>query len=142
MGGAVGAVGTAQVFEIGEELATDDLLHACVATVTVAGQAPELDQSRRYVRRAPRCSAHRSRRRSNSPGWVDNESLGFSNLVQASLESPKTERWLLIDYGTEGGYIFGPVEIGEMTITAGVNAGLAYSGSGMFTEMPTYSWAL
>ena len=40
MGGALGAVGHVQVFEVGEVVA-DDLLHACVATVTVAGQAPD-----------------------------------------------------------------------------------------------------
>jgi hypothetical protein len=75
-------------------------------------------------------------------GWVDQDSAGFKNLIQASLESPKTTRYMLIDFGTAGGYIFGPVEIGAISVTAGVNAGLAFSGSGVFTEVPTYSWAL
>jgi hypothetical protein len=75
-------------------------------------------------------------------GFVDAESPGFRNLMQASLESPKTPRWMLIDYTTGGGYIFGPVEIAEVTITAQTAQGLQFSGSGVFTEMPTYSWAL
>jgi hypothetical protein len=141
MGGAVGAVGTATVYELAEEPGDGDLLHACVATITVAGQAPDslsLDDmcSSTTVLGTPKPPTFQF------TGWVDAESEGFANLVQASLESPKQERWLLIDYGTEGGYIFGPVEIGEMSITAGVNAGLAFSGSGVFKEMPTYSWAV
>ena len=139
MGGAVGAVGTAQIFELTEPDA--DLMHACVATVTVAGQAPDtlnLDDM---------CSSTSLLGTAKPPtfqftGWVDKDAEGFKNLVQASLENPKTERFLLIDYGAEGGYIYGPVQIGEISITAGVNAGLAFSGSGVFTEVPTYSWAL
>ena len=75
-------------------------------------------------------------------GFVDKDSLGFKNLMQASLESPKTERWMLVDYTVGGGYIFGPVEIGEVTVTAQTAQGLQFSGTGVFKEMPTYSWAL
>jgi hypothetical protein len=75
-------------------------------------------------------------------GFINKESAGLSNLFQASLEDPKQNRWLLIDYTEDGGYIFGPVQIGEMTVTAGVGQGLQFSGSGVFTEVPTYSWAL
>jgi hypothetical protein len=55
---------------------------------------------------------------------------------------PKPTVAILIDFGSGGGYIAGPGQIGEITITAGVNAGLQFSGTGVFTEVPTYSWAL
>jgi len=121
----------------------NDLLCACVATVTVAGQAPDslnLDDmcTSTTVLGAPKPPTLQF------TGWVDKDAPGFQNLIEASLESPKPSppRNLLIDFGTAGGWIFGPVEIGEISITAGVNAGLAFSGSGVFTAMPTYSWAI
>jgi hypothetical protein len=137
--GAVGAVGTAATFHPTDS--GDGLLEACMATITINGQAPDalnLDDmcSSTTVLGAPKPPTF------TFTGWVDKESEGFGNLIQASLESPKTERYALIDFGPDGGYIFGPVEIGEVSVTAGVNAGLAFSGSGVFTEMPTYSWAL
>jgi hypothetical protein len=121
----------------------NDLLCACVATVTIAGQAPDslaLDDmcTSTHVLGAPKPPTFQF------SGWVDKDAPGFQNLIEASLESPKPAppRNLLIDFGTAGGYIFGPVEVGEISITAGVNAGLAFSGSGVFTAIPTYSWAI
>jgi len=137
------AAGTGTVYNLTEVASSGDgdLLEACMATITVAGQAPDslnLDDmcSSTVVLGAPKPPTFQF------TGWIDNESDGFKNLVQASLESPKTERYMLIDYGDAGGWIFGQVEIGEITVTAGVNAGLSFSGSGVFKELPTYSWAL
>jgi hypothetical protein len=128
--------GTYQPFIVGE-----DLIHACVAQVTVTGQAPD------SISMDDMCGTSTVLGDAKPPtftftGWVDKESLGFRNLMQASLESPKQPRYLLIDYGEPAGYIFGPVEVGEITITAATSAGLQFSGSGVFTEVPTYSWAL
>jgi hypothetical protein len=138
---AVAAVGTAQFFHSSDVADAGSLLCACFATITVNGQAPDtlnLDDM---------CTATTVLGSPKPPtfsftGWVDKDSPGFQNLIQASLENPKTLRYALFDFGTAGGYIFGPVEIGEVSVTAGVNAGLAFSGSGVFTEVPTYSWAL
>jgi hypothetical protein len=128
--------GTYQPFVVGE-----DLIHACVAQITVTGQAPD------SISMDDMCGTSTVLGDSKPPtftftGWVDKDSAGFRNLMQASLESPKQARYLLIDYGEPAGYIFGPVEIGEITITAATSAGLQFSGSGVFTEVPTYSWAL
>lgn len=128
--------GTYQPFVLGT-----DLIHACVAQVTVTGQAPD------SISMDDMCGTATVLGDSKPPtftftGWVDKDSPGFKNIMQASLESPKQARYLLIDYGEPGGYIFGPVEIGEITITAATSAGLQFSGSGVFTEVPTYSWAL
>lgn len=128
--------GTYQPFVIGE-----DLIHACVAQVTVTGQAPD------SISLDDMCGTSTVLGDAKPPtftftGWVDKEAAGFRNIMQASIESPKGPRYLLIDYGDPAGYIFGPVEIGEITITAATGAGLQFSGSGVFTEMPTYSWAL
>jgi hypothetical protein len=130
--------GTFQAFSIATG---GDLISACMANVTVTGVAPDsiaLDDmcGNATVLGDPKPPTF------TFSGFVDNSSAGFRNLVQASLESPKATRYLLIDYGADVGYIFGQVEIGEMTITAAVNAGLQFSGSGIFTEIPTYSWAL
>jgi hypothetical protein len=128
--------GTYQPFIVG-----DDLVHACVAQVTVTGQAPD------SISMDDMCGTSTVLGDAKPPaftftGWVDKDSAGFKNIMQASLESPKQPRVLLIDYGEPAGYIFGPVEIGEITITAATSAGLQFSGSGVFTEVPTYSWAL
>lgn len=129
------AAGSGQVF------AGADLVHACMANITVTGQAPD------SINLDDMCSTSTVLGDPKPPtftftGFVDNESPGFKNLVRASNESPKLERWLLIDYGEPVGYVFGPAEIGELTITAAVGGGLQFSGSGVFTEVPTYSWAL
>jgi hypothetical protein len=142
--GAAVASGAGKVVQLWEVSDTDpaaDLLCACLATVTIAGQEPDalnLDDmcTSTTVLGTPKPPTFQF------TGWVDQDSAGFKNLIQASLESPKTTRYMLIDFGTAGGYIFGPVEIGAISVTAGVNAGLAFSGSGVFTEVPTYSWAL
>ncbi|MFL6051585.1 MAG: hypothetical protein ACJ72W_01525 [Actinoallomurus sp.] len=133
---AVGAKGTYQAFDD-----TSNLISACLANITVSGQAPD------SINMDDMCGTATVLGDPKPPsftyqGFVDNESAGFKNLVRASLESPKSPRVLLIDYGDAVGYIFGPAEIGEMTVTAAVGGGLQFSGSGIFTEVPTYSWAL
>ncbi len=120
---------------------TEAMLSACMAQITVAGQAPDsidLDDM---------CGTETILGDAKPPtftfsGFVDKESTGFENLVEASVTTPKPTVWALFDFGTDAGYIFGQAQIGEMTITAGVKAGLQFSGAGVFTELPTYSWAL
>jgi len=120
---------------------SDAMLEACMAQITVAGQAPDsivLDDM---------CSTTTILGDNKPPtftfsGFVDQESPGFENLIEASIATPKPTVGVLIDFGADGGYIAGPGQIGEMTVTAGVGAGLQFSGSGVFTEVPTYSWAL
>jgi hypothetical protein len=117
------------------------LLEACMATITVTGVPPD------SIALDDMCDSTTVQGSPKPPtftfnGFINKESAGLSNLFQASLEDPKQNRWLLIDYTEDGGYIFGPVQIGEMTVTAGVGQGLQFSGSGVFTEVPTYSWAL
>ena len=106
------------------------------------GRAARLDPDGRYVRQRYRARLAEKPPTFTYTGFVDKDSLGFKNLMQASLESPKTERWMLVDYTVGGGYIFGPVEIGEVTVTAQTAQELQFSGTGVFKEMPTYSWAL
>jgi len=117
------------------------LLEVCLVNITVAGVAPD------SIAMDDMCGSTTVLGSPKPPtftfsGFVDKQSPGFRNLMQASLESPKTPRWMLIDYTVGGGYIFGPVEIAEVTITAQTAQGLQFSGSGVFTEQPTYSWAL
>ena len=132
------ATGTAQIWT---KAGLTGLEEVCLVNITVAGVAPDsiaMDDmcGSTTVLGSPKPPTF------NVTGFVDAESPGFRNLMQASLESPKTPRWMLIDYTTGGGYIFGPVEIAEVTITAQTAQGLQFSGSGVYTEMPTYSWAL
>jgi hypothetical protein len=132
------AAGTAQIFQKAGDLA---LLEVCMVTITVAGVPPD------SIAMDDMCGSTTVLGSPKPPtftfaGFVDKDSPGFKNLLQASLENPKTERWMLIDYTVGGGYIFGPVEIAEVTITAQTAQGLQFSGSGVFTAMPTYSWAL
>jgi len=135
---AVGAVGTVQIFQKAGTLA---LLEVCMVTITIAGVPPD------SIAMDDMCGSTTVLGSPKPPtfsytGFVDKDLPGFKNLMQASLESPKQLRYMLIDYSAGGGYIFGPVEIGEITITAQTAQGLQFSGSGVFTEMPTYSWAL
>jgi hypothetical protein len=135
---AVGVGGTVQIFQKAGDLA---LLEVCMVSITVAGVPPD------SIQMDDMCGSETVLGSPKPPtfsysGFVDKDSLGFKNLMQASIESPKTERWMLIDYTVGGGYIFGPVEIGEVTITAQTAQGLQFSGTGVFKEMPTYSWAL
>jgi hypothetical protein len=132
------AAGTAQIFQKAGDLA---LLEVCMVSITVAGVPPD------SIQMDDMCGSETVLGSPKPPtfsftGFVDKDSPGFKNLMQASLESPKTERWMLVDYTVGGGYIFGPVEIGEITITAQTAQGLQFSGTGVFKEMPTYSWAL
>jgi hypothetical protein len=124
-----------------QKAGTNALLHACMAQITVTGQAPD------SINLDDMCSATTILGDNKPPaftfsGFVDQQSPGFENLVEASIATPKPTVAVLIDFGTDGGYIAGPGQIGEITITAGVNQGLQFSGSGVFTEVPTYSWAL
>ncbi|HXD04885.1 MAG TPA: hypothetical protein VN680_02470 [Burkholderiaceae bacterium] len=132
------AAGTVQIFQKAGDLA---LLEVCMVTITVAGVPPDA------IQMDDMCGSTTVLGSPKPPtftftGFVDKDSPGFANLMQASLESPKTLRYMLVDYTVGGGYIFGPVEIGEITITAQTAQGLQFSGTGVFTEMPTYSWAL
>lgn len=134
-GATAASAGTYQVYS------DANLIHACMVNITVTGQAPD------SIALDDMCSNETVLGDAKPPtftftGFVDKDAPGFQNLVRASLESPKTTRMLLIDYGENAGYIFGPAEIGEVTITAANAAGLQFSGSGVFTEVPTYSWAL
>jgi hypothetical protein len=134
------AVSTGTFFTY-QKAGTDALLEACMAQITVAGQAPDslnLDDM---------CSTMTILGDAKPPtftfnGFVDQASPGFENLVEASVKNPKPTVSVLIDFGPEGGYIAGPGQIGEISVTAGVGQGLQFSGSGVFTEQPTYSWAL
>jgi hypothetical protein len=115
------------------------LLTACMATVTVAGQAPasiQLDDM---------CGSETKLGDAKPPtitfqGFSDKDSEGYKNLWRASVTDPKPVVWALIDYTDEGGYIFGPLQVGEISITAATNQGLQFNGTGTFTEIPTYSW--
>jgi hypothetical protein len=132
------ATGTGQIWT---KAGLTGLEEVCLVNITVAGVAPD------SIAMDDMCGSTTVLGSPKPPtftfsGFVDAESPGFRNLMQASLESPKTPRWMLIDYTVGGGYIFGPVEIAEVTITAQTAQGLQFSGSGVFTEMPTYSWAL
>ncbi len=123
------------------KVGADALLEACLAQITVTGQAPD------SIAMDDMCSTTTVLGDNKPPtftfnGFVDQESPGFENLVEASILSPKPTVAILIDFGPDGGYIAGPGQIGEITVTAGVGQGLQFSGSGVFTEVPTYSWAL
>jgi hypothetical protein len=114
---------------------------ACMAQITVTGQAPD------SINLDDMCSTETVLGDPKPPtftfsGFVDNDSAGFHNLVDASVETPKPTVWALFDFSPAGGYIFGPAQIGELTVAAGTKAGLQFSGAGVFTELPTYSWAL
>jgi hypothetical protein len=135
---AAAATGTVQIFQ---KAGAGALLEVCMVSITVAGVPPD------SIQMDDMCGSTTVLGSPKPPtftfsGFVDKDSPGFKNLLQASLENPKTERWMLIDYTVGGGYIFGPVEIAEVTITAQTAQGLQFSGSGVFTAMPTYSWAL
>jgi hypothetical protein len=119
----------------------DALLEACMAQITVTGQAPD------SINLDDMCSTMTILGDNKPPtfsfsGFVDQTSPGFENLVEASITAPKPTVAIFIDFGVDGGYIAGPGQIGEMTVTAGVKAGLQFSGAGVFIEVPTYSWAL
>lgn len=135
---AVGAVGTATIFNKAGNAA---LLEACLVNITVAGVAPD------SIQMDDMCDSTTVLGSPKPPtftfsGFSNKEKEGYKNLWRASLEDPKQDRWLLIDYTNDGGYIFGKAQIGEMTVTAQTAQGLQFSGTGVFTEMPTFSWAL
>jgi hypothetical protein len=118
-----------------------DLVHACMVNITVTGVAPD------SIAMDDMCTNTTVYGDPKPPtmtftGFVDKDSPGFAALMQASLESPKQTHFIVIDYGTDVGYIAGNCQIGEITITAATAAGLQFSGTGVFTEIPTYSWAL
>jgi hypothetical protein len=120
---------------------TVGLLTACMATITLTGQAPD------SIVMDDMCSNTTELGSAKPPtftfqGWSDQDSEGYRNLWRASVTDPKPVVQCLIDYGPKGGYVFGPAQIGEITITAANAQGLQFSGAGVFTEVPTYSWAL
>lgn len=132
---------TAGTFQSYNKTGTGAMLEACMAQITVAGQAPDA------INLDDMCSTTTILGSNKPPtftfsGFVDQDSPGFENLVEASIATPKPTVPLLIDFGADGGYIAGPAQIGELTVTAGTGQGLQFSGSGVFTEVPTYSWAL
>lgn len=135
-----GAVATG-TFVIYTKTGPDALLEACMAQITVTGQAPDT------ITLDDMCT-NTTLLGDNKPptftfqGFVDKDSAGFENLIEASITSPKPTVAIWIDFGAAGGYIAGPGQIGEVTVTAGVGQGLQFSGAGIFTEVPTYSWAL
>lgn len=137
LSGAV-STGTATVFN---KTGAEALLEVCLVNITVAGVAPDSIQMDDMCDSATVLGSPKPPTFTFS-GFVNKDSAGFKNLMVASIESPKQTRYALIDYTEAGGYIFGPVEIGEVTITAQTAQGLQFSGSGVFTEVPTYSWAL
>jgi hypothetical protein len=117
------------------------LLSACMATITLTGQAPD------SIVMDDMCSNMTALGSAKPPtftfqGWNDQDSEGYRNLWRSSVYDPKPVVQCLIDYGADGGYVFGPAQIGEITITAANAQGLQFSGAGVFTEIPTYSWAL
>lgn len=121
--------------------ATPTMLSACMATITVAGQAPD------SIAMDDMCGSTTVLGDAKPPtitfsGFSDKDSEGYKNLWRASIADPKPTVWALIDFTDEGGYIFGPAQVGEISITATTNQGLQFNGSATFTEVPTYSWAL
>lgn len=131
------STGTMQLFSMAGAPAT--MLTACMATITVAGQAPA------SIALDDMCGSETLLGDAKPPtitfqGFSDKDAEGYKNLWRASITEPKPVVWALIDYGDAGGYIFGPVQIGEISITAATNQGLQFNGTGTFTEIPTYSW--
>jgi len=120
---------------------TPELLTACMASITVAGQAPD------SIAMDDMCGSTTLLGDAKPPqitfsGFSDKDSEGYKNLWRASTTDPKPTVWALIDFSDGGGYIFGPAQVGEISITATTNQGLQFNGSATFTEVPTYSWAL
>jgi len=133
-GAAVGAVGTIQVLQM-----DTTFKKACESTVTLNGQDPD------EVELSDMCDAMTKFGDPKPPtisftGFVNSEDDGFKNIIRASLESPKTERVLMLLF-PDGEYIVGPAEIGSISVSAARGQGLSYSGTATFTEVPTYSWA-
>lgn len=130
--------GSYQLFDVS---ASTTMLSACMAQVTVTGTAADT------INLDDMCGTQTLYGDAKPPtfsfsGFIDQDSEGFSNLVRASVTAPKPTVWVLVDYTDQGGFIFGQAQIGEITVTAGTNQGLQFSGTGTFSEVPTYSWAL
>ena len=134
-GAAVGAVGTVTPFVI-----DTDLIKACESTITLNGVEPD------SVDLSDMCDAGTKLGDPKPPtlsftGFVNKDEEGFRNIVRASLESPKAERVLMLLF-PDGERIIGGFEVGALSVSAARGQGLTYSGTGTFTEVPTYSWAL
>jgi hypothetical protein len=137
-GDAAMTTGTVTAYNLGAPSA--EFLKACQSTVTLNGQDPD------SVDLSDMCEAVTRLGDPKPPtvsftGFVDSEDEGFTNMIVASLESPKLDRLLLILY-PDGEYVVGPAEIGAISVTAARGQGLQYSGTATYTEVPTYSWAL
>lgn len=118
-----------------------DLLHVCLAAVTIAGQAPDSIALDDMCGSSTKLGSAKPATFTFS-GLADAGSPGYRNVWRASLADPKPVVWVLFDFGPEGGYVMGPAQIGEMSKNAATNQGLQFSGSGVYTEQATYSWAL
>ena len=132
-GAAVGAVGTIQALAMGTVL-----IKACESTVTLNGQDPD------SVNLDDMCDSSTKLGDPKPPtmsftGFVNREEEGFRNIIRASLESPKATRVGMILY-PDAEYVIGEIEIGAISVSAAKGQGLSYSGTGTFTEVPTYSW--
>src|SRR6185295_10618449 len=122
------ATGTVTPYTV---IGADAMLSACMSQITVTGQAPD------SISLDDMCSNTTVLGEAKPPnftftGFVDAESEGYRNLIRASVADPKPTVWVLVDMTEEGGYIFGPAQIGEITITAAAKAGLQFSGAGIF----------
>jgi len=119
----------------------DALLSACFVNVAVAGQAPD------SINMDDMCGTSTVLGDTKPPtftfsGFSDKDNAGYLNLWAASLANPKPTVFIVIDFTAAGGYIAGHGQIGEMSVSAANNQGLQFSGAGVFTELPTYSWGL
>jgi hypothetical protein len=130
--------GTAAVYNLGGD--DPEFLKACQSTITLNGQEPD------SVDLSDMCDAMTKLGDPKPPtvsftGFVNSEDEGFKNMIQASLESPKSDRLLMLLF-PDGEYIVGPAEVGAISVSAARGQGLSYSGTATYTEVPTYSWAL
>lgn len=119
----------------------DAMLSGCFVAVAVAGQAPD------SINMDDMCGTATVLGDVKPPtftfsGFSDKDNVGYQNLWAASITNPKPEVFIVIDFTDAGGYVAGPGQIGEMSISAANNQGLQFSGAGVFTEVPTYSWGL
>jgi len=131
----------AGTFQPYTKVGTGAMLTACMASITVAGQEPD------SIAMDDMCGSNTVLGDAKPPtltfqGFSDAASEGYKNLWRASIADPKPTVWCLVDFTDAGGYIFGPVQVGAISITGATSQGLQFNGTGTFTEVPTYSWAL
>lgn len=137
-GDTAATAGTITPYNLGG--ASPEFLKACQSTITLNGQEPD------SVDLSDMCDAMTKLGDPKPPtvsftGFVNSEDEGFKNMIEASLESPKSDRLLMLLF-PDGEYIVGPAEVGAISVSAARGQGLQYSGTATYTEVPTYSWAL